>query len=377
MDDAGEFADVGVMKFGGSTFMEVKDYLSLAATLRTWSAERRRKLVIVVSAMRGETERLRETLTSLWPLHTAETSQSLLPMADSISAHLLHAALRQVGARAARLDGWEAGFVAAVPSSAGHLNAVSPIPLERALDGADIVVLAGGQAVNEAGQHAWLGKNSSDVSAVAAAVAVGARECDIFSDVDGIYRVDPRLAPDSGLLPTLSYTTAAAMGRFGAKVLHPAAVELAERHRIRIRCRGNRLPYRSGTLIGPDAPDRAAVVFNDRSHVLRFESRAIAADVVRELTEMGIGAMPCGPDDARVVIVGEYQDVTALLRRRMLPAGEAAGFPVVEVHGESVHMEVLRSRDEAIRHAAEVHRGVPGPVAAEDTADHGPSRTTP
>ncbi|MEV7652922.1 aspartate kinase [Streptomyces anulatus] len=377
MDDAGEFADVGVMKFGGSTFMEVKDYLSLAATLRTWSAEQQRKLVIVVSAMRGETERLRETLTSLWPLHTAEASQSLLPMADSISAHLLHAALRQVGACAAWLDGWEAGFVAAVPSSAGHLNAVSPAPLERALDSADIVVLAGGQATDEDGRHAWLGKNSSDVSAVAAAVAVGARECDIFSDVDGIYRVDPRLAPDSDPLPTLSYPTAAAMGRFGAKVLHPAAVELAERHRIRIRCRENRRPYRSGSSIGPDAPDRSAVVFNDRSHVLRFESRTIAADVIRELTEVGIRAMPYGADDPRVVIVGEYQDVTAILRRRKLPAGEAAGFPVVEVYGERVHIEVLHSRDEAIRHVAGVHRGVPGPRVPERTTHQEPGRISP
>lgn len=349
--------EIDVLKFGGSTFADHTDYPAIAEMLEVRLSERGHRLVIVASAMLGETERLRAQLAAVSPELREQDVQGLLPLADTAGVHLLTAALRDRGVSAAAVPGTEAGFVAAHPSRSGRIHEINPEPLRAALTAADVVVVPGGQAVNRCGRPVWLGKNSSDVSAVAAAVSTGAMDCEIFSDVAGVHTTDPRLIPDSLLLPNLSYSAAKLMAEYGAKVLHPEAITLAARHEIRIRCRVNRAPFSHGTVIGPDAADHSGVVVNTRSRVYRLPKPRDAAAARDTLLSAGFRAVVHAADlGPCLLVIGEYGDVDAVVERLGIMGAVLVGTPVVRVEGRHLHVEVCPDEQSAVRRAAVLHR---------------------
>src|SRR6185436_20850212 len=121
--------------------------------------------------------------------------------------------------------------------------------LRRHLDEGQVVVAAGFQGTTPEGDTTTLGRGGSDTTAVALAAALGARICDIYTDVDGVYTSDPNLVPTARLLKEVAYEEMLEMARVGAQVLHPRAVELARKHKLPLRVRNTFDPDHEGTLL--------------------------------------------------------------------------------------------------------------------------------
>ncbi|GAA4601661.1 hypothetical protein GCM10023195_04500 [Actinoallomurus liliacearum] len=257
-----------VFKFGGACFLDLPDYRTVARYI-AGRLDGSRRVVAVVSAMSGTTGALQNAQRELHADPPPELAASLLLTADTVSSLLLATALCELGVRARAIDAHQQGLHATGSPERAKVVRIDPAPLWSALAGCEVVVVPGGQAVDRGSRPVMLGRNSSDLSAVAAAVALGADRCEIFSDVPGVYTADPYLLPEARVLSSLGYGAALRMTRAGAKVLHPLAVELAERHALPILCRSRPPIAKRGTLIsGSTAP--VAIVADQRTDVWAF-----------------------------------------------------------------------------------------------------------
>jgi aspartate kinase len=159
--------------------------------------------------------------------------------------------------------GWQAGFKVSGVHTDGRIAKIDATKVCEALARGEVVVVAGFQGVNRAGDVITLGRGGSDTSAVALAVELGAECCEIYTDVDGIYSADPRLVPDAHLIPTVHNSVMAEMAYAGARVLHTRAVELAGRAGVHIHVRSafNRHP---GTVVVSERKGTQMLESDDR-----------------------------------------------------------------------------------------------------------------
>ncbi|MEV0222898.1 hypothetical protein [Streptomyces sp. NPDC050704] len=276
-----------VMKFGGSAFAELTGYTHVARYAARLVSEVRRPLAIVVSAMSGTTGRLQQALDTLAPDPPAEAAAMLLTTGETVSVALLAAALHAEGVPAHPVPAVDTGLFSGGRPDRGELSHTDPTALRTALDTCPVVVIPGGQAVDADGRTVMLGRNSSDLSAVAVAAALGAVTCELFSDVPGVCTADPYLVPEARTLRRISYEGVRRMSRHGAKVVHGNAVDWAERAGVRLRCRP--FPWdgdgRGGTVVGV-GPEAAAVIVGGNTEVWRFRAaskrRAAAAELRAE-----------------------------------------------------------------------------------------------
>lgn len=343
-----------VLKFGGSSFATPQAYQDIAGALAERVHTGKRRLAVIVSAMPGETESLRDRLAGVNP-HPADASTAgLLTLADTISAHLLAAALHEAGLRATVLAGHELGFTTDSTFMWARLLSADPAPLTAALAENEVVVIPGGQAVDATGRPTWLGKNSSDLSALIAAATLGATEVEIHSDVDGVYSCDPNAVTGTRLLSEISYDSAALMSLHGAKVLHRHAVRLAKQHGIAIVCRLNKAPFPSGTTIGARGSAASAVVVNKKSVVLEFGDDA-AADIAHSTFHaQGLDSVRL-ETGAHVALTNGYLDLEGFGRRHELPPYHPVGIPVAEVSGSQVITTIAADVAEAVEVAQQIH----------------------
>ncbi|MEV4432389.1 aspartate kinase [Streptomyces sp. NPDC049585] len=350
-----------VLKFGGSSFPRPAAYGELANELAARLDAEGRPLAVVVSAMPGETELLRARLHEADPRPTGDRVAGLLTLADTVSAHLLAAALNAVGRSATVLAGHENGFTTDETFMWARLQHIDPQPLRRAAAAHDVVVVPGGQAADGRGRPTWLGKNSSDLSAVAVAVALGATHCEIHSDVEGIHTSDPNQVTGTRLLQHVSYRDAAEMSRHGAKVLHRRAVRLAEQHGVTIVCRHNTAPFARGTVIGAGEAVADAVVLNLRSLVLAFPDATAADRAFDAFRADGVDALRL-EDGPHVAVVGGYVDQEEAQRRHGLAPGRVVGIPVTQIRGGRATVHVAADEDAATTLARRLHAELPPPT---------------
>ncbi|MGW3286175.1 amino acid kinase family protein [Streptomyces sp. NPDC001002] len=355
-------SDTAILKFGGSTFRSHSSYDDLAAGLERRLDTEGRRLAVVVSAMSGETEQLRGRLHDV-NLHPEDaTSAGMLATADLISAHLLATALHRRGRSATVLAGHQVGLTTNSAFLWARVIETDPGPLSRSLQEYEVVVVPGGQAVDAQRRPTWLGKNSSDLSAIAVARAAGGGSCEIHSDVDGIYTSDPHLVRGARMLPHVSFNMAALMSLYGAKVLHRRAVQLALRHNIEIVCRYNRAPFTQGTTISREGNQLTAIVFNQRSVVLGYDSDD-AADIAHGLFHAA------GIDTVRltekpwVAVVGGFVDLEEVQRRQNLKPGTYVGVPVAEIRGSKVVTHIAGDGEDALHLAQRLHDTIDLPSA--------------
>ncbi|MEU1621714.1 aspartate kinase [Streptomyces sp. NPDC005722] len=343
-----------VLKFGGSTFRTPAAYHDLAAGLDERIRREGRPLAVVVSAMQGETEGLRGRLHEVNLRPEDATAAGMLCTGDLLSAHLLASALHRAGRSATVLAGHQVGLVTNSSFLWARVVSTDPGPLRRALERHEVVVVPGGQAVDGQGRPTWLGKNSSDLSALAVARAVESHVCEIHSDVDGIYTSDPHLVTGARLLPQVSYNMAALMSLYGAKVLHRRAVQLALRHRIEIVLRYNRAPYSPGTRISAVGNQMAAVVLDRRSVVLDFPDDAHADAAHNAFHVAGIDTVRL-TGEPRVAVIGGFVDLEAVQLRQGVTPGRRVGVPVAEVRGSKVTTHIAESAEDALDLAQRLH----------------------
>jgi aspartate kinase len=226
---------VSVLKFGGSSFASPEAYHVVARYLaaRVASGER---LCVVVSAMSGTTGRLSELLHAIAPSPQPEDVDAVLATGEVLASGLVRAALVMHGVSAVSLNAFQLGWRASDSFTAGKLTHFPNAAIFAALQRASVVVISGGQATTEDGRLVMLGRNSSDLTAIAVAEAMQCPSVTIFSDVEGVFTADPYRFTNTRLIPRLGFRQAKAYSQWGAKVLYIGCIELAERHRVRIQC---------------------------------------------------------------------------------------------------------------------------------------------
>lgn len=356
-----------VLKFGGSAFADLDGYLRVAQYAAERFAEQNLPMVIVASAMSGTTGRLKEIQSELASEPPAESAAMLLTTGETVSVALLASALDAAGLPARAVPAAGTGLLAEGPADRAELVAADPRPLREALENCLVAVVPGGQAVDEADQTVMLGRNSSDLSAVALAGALGSPVCELFSDVPGVCTADPYLIPEARTLERVSYAGVRAMSRNGAKVVHQRAVDWAERTGVRLHCRPLPPSTGSGTIVGAGPASPSVVVHRSRE-VWRFPSAAERAEAVGALRGEGVESIEVEEADGtpHLVVPDEIRGLAELL------GAHASKVPgrclVTTLHEDGGAQHTLVPSDEADAEARRRHRTLyPGaPGAPED-----------
>lgn len=225
-----------VWKFGGTS---VGDPARLRAVAERLVAARREGLqvVAVLSAMGSSTDDLARLAHEVSPEPQPRELDALLSVGESISCALAAIAVHELGERAVSLTGLQAGMLTDESHGNARLRRIIPERIVEALDQGVIVLVAGFQGVSAKGDVTTLGRGGSDVSAIALALALRVPECDIFTDVPGVFTADPRVVPDARKLTSVSHDEMLHLADAGARVLQTRAVELAATHDVDIHVR--------------------------------------------------------------------------------------------------------------------------------------------
>ncbi|WP_019132073.1 aspartate kinase [Peptoniphilus obesi] len=220
-----------LVKFGGSSVADKEKIESVAKILKELAKNNR--LVCVVSAMGDTTDELIAKAKSINKNPNKRELDALLSSGEIISSSLLAMALENIGQKAISLSGLQAGFKTYGKHGFSKILDIDTKRIEEELDQGKVVVVAGFQGVNEENDITTLGRGGSDTSAVALAAKLKAA-CKIFTDVDGIYNVDPRFYPAAKKLDQISYEETMEMAHLGAKVIDPRAVEMAQKYGVEL-----------------------------------------------------------------------------------------------------------------------------------------------
>src|SRR5688572_18440212 len=223
-----------VQKFGGTSVGSIERIKNVARRVAKWKAAGH-DLVVVPSAMAGETNRLIALAESLQKQPDPRELDVVASTGEQVTIGLLSMALMAIGVKAKSYTGWQ---VKVLTNSAFTRTRIVSIDQERIredLKNGNVVVVAGFQGVDGEGNITTLGRGGSDTSAVALAAALKADECQIYTDVDGIYTTDPRLVPEARRLQTITFEEMLEMAGAGSKVLQIRSVEFAGKYRVPTR----------------------------------------------------------------------------------------------------------------------------------------------
>lgn len=236
-----------VQKYGGSSVGTLERIRNIAKQVAS-QAKQGHRIVVVVSAMYGETDRLIQLANNLVPEPNPREYDMLISTGEQVSMALLSMALNHLDCPAISLTGAQAGIHTNEIHTKARILTIDTQAIENALCEGRVVVIAGFQGIAANGEITTLGRGGSDTSAVALAVALKAQECQIYTDVDGVYTTDPNLFKEAKLLPDICFEEMLEMSSLGAKVLQMRSVEIASRHNLPIRVLSSFKPG-SGTLV--------------------------------------------------------------------------------------------------------------------------------
>ena len=205
-------------------------------------------MVVVVSAMGDTTDYLIKLARQASKQPDRRELDALLATGEQVSIALLAMALKEEGVKAVSLTGYQLGILTENIHNKARIVDIRTDRVWQHLGAGEVVVVAGFQGVTPTQEITTLGRGGSDTTAVALAAALGG-DCDIYTDVNGVYTTDPNRVPSASLLPAISYEEMLEMARAGAQVLHPRAVELARRYNVRLRVRNTFRPDHAGTTV--------------------------------------------------------------------------------------------------------------------------------
>ena len=225
-----------VQKYGGSS-VATPEKLQHVAQKIVATQQRGTAVVAVVSAMGDTTNDLLSLVQDVTPQPDHRELDMLLSAGERIAMSLLSMAVQSHGAEAISLTGPQAGIITDDVHTNAHIDQVHPWRIQEELTRGKIVIVAGFQGRSVHGEVTTLGRGGSDTTAVALAAALGAESCEIYSDVDGVYTVDPRIVPTAQQLDEISYEEMLELAQQGARVLHAEAVAFAQQHQVEIVAR--------------------------------------------------------------------------------------------------------------------------------------------
>jgi len=236
-----------VQKYGGSSVADAERIKSVARRIAQ-ARDKGDQVVVVVSAMGETTDELIRLAYQVNRRPDDRELDVLLSTGETVSSTLLAMALENMGYEAISLSGAQAGIRTTTVYRGARIAKVDPGRVIRELKKGNIVIVAGFQGITEGMDITTLGRGGSDTTAVALAASLGAEICQIYTDVDGVYSADPRLVAEAHRLDEIGYEEMLEMASYGARVLHPRAVELGELYNIPILVASS-FSDRPGTLI--------------------------------------------------------------------------------------------------------------------------------
>jgi len=238
-----------VQKFGGTSVGSPERIKAVADRIRSY-VDNEYKVIVVVSAMGDTTDHLIDLAQKITAKPSAREMDMLLSTGEQVSISLLAMALHEIKIEAVSFTGSQVKMITDGAHSNARIVSVDDKRLRKALEKHSVIVVAGFQGIDADENITTLGRGGSDTSAVALAAALGVRDCEIYTDVDGVYTADPRVVGGARKLNEISYDEMLELARLGAGVLHSRSVEFGKKYNVRIHVRSS-FNRNEGTIVKP------------------------------------------------------------------------------------------------------------------------------
>ncbi len=265
-----------VQKFGGTSVANPERIRHVAEHALITQAQGN-QVVIVTSAMSGETDRLLGLAHAVAKDPSARETDVIVSTGEQVSVGLIAAAIQDMGGKAVSLLGFQIPILSDGVFMKARMTAISDDAIRAALDRGNIVVLPGFQGITPQGEITTLGRGGSDTSAVAIAAAIKADCCEIYTDVDGVYTADPRVVPNAQKIHKISYEELMEMASAGAKVMQMRSVELAAKYNVPLHIRSS-FHNIEGTWVTDENPEMESVMVSSITSTMH-ESRIAVRDI--------------------------------------------------------------------------------------------------
>jgi aspartate kinase len=223
-----------VQKYGGTSMGSPDRIRDVARRVKRWKSQGN-QVVVVVSAMSGETNRLIALAKSISPHPHPRELDVMISTGEQVTIALLAMALQDAGVNAKSYTGAQVKVLTDSVFTKARILSIDEERMRRDLDNNTVIIVAGFQGVDEFGNITTLGRGGSDTTAVALAAALKADECQIYTDVDGVYTTDPRIVPEARKLDRITFEEMLEMASLGSKVLQIRSVEFAGKYKVKLR----------------------------------------------------------------------------------------------------------------------------------------------
>jgi aspartate kinase len=264
-----------VQKFGGTSVADLDCIRNVAQRVKA-EVDAGHEVAVVVSAMSGTTNRLVSWASDIGQLHDAREYDTIVASGEQVTVGLLAIALQNIGIDARSWLGWQIPIRSDNVHGAARIDSIDGMAIINRMKNGQVAVIAGFQGITSDGRITTLGRGGSDTSAVAIAAALEADRCDIYTDVDGVYTTDPRIAPKAAKLPEITFEEMLEMASSGAKVLQTRSVAMAMRHDVKLQVRSS---------------------FNDTTGTLVVSEDSVVEQEI-------ISGIAYSPDEAKITIIG-------------------------------------------------------------------------
>ncbi len=237
-----------VQKYGGTSVANPERIKNVAKRVAKFQAQGH-QVVVVLSAMSGETNKLIALAKEIQANPDPRELDMIMSTGEQVTIGLLAMALKEIGVKARSYTGGQVKVLTDSTFTKARILSIDEANMRRDLDSGHVVVVAGFQGVDEHGNITTLGRGGSDTSGVALAAALKADECQIYTDVDGVYTTDPRVVPEAKKLDTITFEEMLEMASLGSKVLQIRSVEFAGKYKVKLRVLSSFQEEGEGTLI--------------------------------------------------------------------------------------------------------------------------------
>ena len=288
-----------VQKFGGTSVGSVERIRSVARRVAKWKAAGH-DVVVVPSAMAGETNRLIALAKEIQSQPDARELDVIASTGEQVSIGLLSMALLELGVQAKSYTGWQVRILSDSAFTRARIVSIDEERIRADLKQGRVVVVAGFQAVDERGNITTLGRGGSDTSAVALAAALRADECQIFTDVDGVYTTDPRIVPEARRLRTITFEEMLEMASVGSKVLQIRSVEFAGKYKVPTRV----LSSLTDPLLAVEEEARSGtlITFEEDPHMAMEKAVISGVAAQRDEAKITVHSVPDKPGIAYAIL---------------------------------------------------------------------------
>ena len=264
-----------VQKFGGTSVADLDCIRNVARRVKI-EVDAGHEVAVVVSAMSGVTNQLVDWASDIGALHDAREYDTVVATGEQVTVGLLAIALQNIGIDARSWLGWQIPIRSDNVHGAARIESIDGMAIINRMKNGQVAVIAGFQGITADGRITTLGRGGSDTSAVAVAAALEADRCDIYTDVDGVYTTDPRIAPKATKLLEITFEEMLEMASSGAKVLQTRSVAMAMRHDVKLQVRSS---------------------FNDTTGTLVVSEDSVVEQEI-------ISGIAYSPDEAKITIIG-------------------------------------------------------------------------